>query len=264
MKNVQSNVSQMFIWKISLSSSSCVASSRFLYRSGLWRQKTFARLSPEVVTAWDASLRDRRTQTVGLGSNIRPKRGQLFILWRGRTCWWRSRGFRRCGRGTRTPCCQSERPIGAGLRLNCRWTPQKKTPPSAGERCRPGGAEEEFKVTGARPNQTHKDTPPPLPAAGYLVLAPVPQDLGGDVVNGQSPVQVRHRDEREAGHNRRHETHCPTLLSTVRHFTILNNSHVTESHRFHGCFLVYRSFWVSSSRREYSNNLHTHTTIIVS
>jgi len=55
------------------------------------------------------------------------------------TCWWWSWGSRQSGRGTRPPRCRSGRPRDAALRLSSRWTPQKKTPPTAGERCQPGG-----------------------------------------------------------------------------------------------------------------------------
>lgn len=38
------------------------------------------------------------------------------------------------------------------------------------------------------------------------MLAPVPQDLSGEVIYGQSPVQVRHGNERQAGKDKRDET----------------------------------------------------------
>lgn len=65
----------------------------------------------------------------------------LLLCQRCHTCWWWSRGSLQCGHDTRTPTSQSERPTNAALRLNCKWTPQKKTPPSAGERCQPEGTE---------------------------------------------------------------------------------------------------------------------------
>ncbi len=46
----------------------------------------------------------------------------------------------------------------------------------------------------------------PLSAARYLVLAPVPQDLCWEVIYGQSPIQVCHGYERQAGNNKREET----------------------------------------------------------
>lgn len=62
-----------------------------------------------------------------------------YLLW--------SQGSLPCGRGTRTPCSQNEHPRGAGLRLNSRWTPQKKTPPTAGARCQPGGTTDAIILT---------------------------------------------------------------------------------------------------------------------
>lgn len=38
------------------------------------------------------------------------------------------------------------------------------------------------------------------------MLAPVPQDLCWEVVYGQSPIQVRHSYERQAGRDERGET----------------------------------------------------------
>lgn len=119
-----------------------------LYRSGLCRQKTFAWLSPEAVTATDASLKEDDVKKENQHSSVTEEtfktareRERERWLYQSGTCWWWSRGSLRCGRGTRTPCCQCERPTGAALRLSSRWTPQKKTLPTAGERCRPGGTQ---------------------------------------------------------------------------------------------------------------------------
>lgn len=59
------------------------------------------------------------------------------------TCWRWNRGSLLCGRETQTPGCPSERPITSAFRLSSTWTPQKKTPPTAGERCPPGGTRRE-------------------------------------------------------------------------------------------------------------------------
>lgn len=121
-----------FSWNISSSSS------RSLYRSGLWRQKTFAVLSPEAVTATDASLKEDDIKR-GTEETFSTRRARA--LQQTGTCWWWSRGSLQCGRSTRTPCCQNERPITAALRLSSKWTPQKKTLPTAGEQCQPGGTQ---------------------------------------------------------------------------------------------------------------------------
>lgn len=113
------------------------------------------------------------------------------------TCWWQSRGSLQCGHGIQTPCCQNGRPINAVLHLGSKWTPQKKSLPTAGERYQSGGRFKAVNVdvgTQAELNQTH----PPLLAACYLMLAPVSQDLWRQVVYSQSPLQIRHSYERQA------------------------------------------------------------------
>lgn len=133
-------MSLLFLLKYFLRSSSHLLSLCSLYRSGLWRQKTLAWWSPEAVTARVASLKDTSTTTRKINPMSNFDRDNTSCG-NSRTCWWWSQGPLRRGHDTRTPCCPSERPIGAALRLSSKWTPQKKTLPTAGERCQPGGTQ---------------------------------------------------------------------------------------------------------------------------
>lgn len=57
-----------------------------------------------------------------------------------------------------------------------------------------------------RRDQTKRARTVPLSAASHLVAASVPQGLRGEIVYGQSPVQVRDSDERQAGKGDNSET----------------------------------------------------------
>ena len=103
-----------------------------LYRSGLWRKNTLAWPSPAAVTATDASLKVESTMRFGHVST--GMLGQARS-----TCWRWNRGSPLCGHDTRKPGCLSARPTTSAFHPSYTWTPQKTTPPTAGERCPPGG-----------------------------------------------------------------------------------------------------------------------------
>lgn len=57
-----------------------------------------------------------------------------------------------------------------------------------------------------RRDQTKRAQTVPLSAASHLVTASVPQGLRGEIIYGQSPVQVRDSNERQAGKGDKGET----------------------------------------------------------
>lgn len=168
-----------------------------LYRSGLWRQNTLAWLSPDAVTATDASLklesaaRVRHIKITQYHNNFsRGVQHLLTVKSRISAVWPLYSDTRLPERASHNLSFPSKQHVDTTEEdsSHCSWTM-----PAWGNK----GS------VANRRAQTQQAKLLNCSCCAHLVLATVPQDLCREVVYGQSPFKVRHSYERQAGKDKR-------------------------------------------------------------